>query len=188
MEPRTFIAKGIPLYISLFSVALCMAWAKPRDHYKDDVPDAFKIFRDHAYGVTILDSDGDGELECMTTKRTEYNPEAPSATFVWILKGLNGHEKKNIPFHVRPSNSSHEVLLNFDDDNRDRILTVLYTDYKDCVVLEMPLLGKEECMLVVTREVKDAVPQHCFEHYDSNCYNKVTTYDPDVCSQVEDDF
>ncbi|KAL1439526.1 hypothetical protein MTO96_001291 [Rhipicephalus appendiculatus] len=184
MQPRTSITKVIALYICLFSAAACVAWAKQRDHYKDDVPDAFKIFSDHAYGVTILDSDDDGELECMTTKRTEYNPEAPSATFVWILKGLNGHEKKVIPFHVRPSNSSHEVVINFDDDDRDRTLTVLYTDYKACAVFEMPLLGKEECMLVVTREAKDDVPQNCFEHYDTNCDNKVTSYNPDVCSQV----
>ncbi|KAL1442696.1 hypothetical protein MTO96_030669 [Rhipicephalus appendiculatus] len=41
----------------------------------DDVPDAFKVFGLFPHIVAISDVDNDTVFECLSAKRTEYDPE-----------------------------------------------------------------------------------------------------------------
>ncbi|KAL1443236.1 hypothetical protein MTO96_046057, partial [Rhipicephalus appendiculatus] len=64
------------------------------------------LFEIHPNGVAILDTDEGGDLECLTAVRTKFDKQGPAADYVWILKGLNGHPKRNITVHFKKGGSS----------------------------------------------------------------------------------
>ncbi|KAH6943043.1 hypothetical protein HPB50_014224 [Hyalomma asiaticum] len=47
------------------------------------VPDTFEAFASFPYSVAISDSDNDTMFECVVAKRTEIDPVARTATFLW---------------------------------------------------------------------------------------------------------
>ncbi|XP_077515169.1 uncharacterized protein LOC144125557 isoform X2 [Amblyomma americanum] len=182
---------------SLFSTAVlgvCIllavpeGWCKANHQLKHGVADAFKIFRDFDYGVGILDIDQDGKLDCVTARRTEFDKNGPSATYVWILPGPNGKEKKNVTLHIRAGSAPNKPVFTVGDGGApEQAANFIYADYKTCSVFELPFDGVQECMLWTSKESKDDVPQHCVEQFEDNCDLKNAAYDKDTCSQFEDD-
>ncbi|KAH8009666.1 hypothetical protein HPB51_018963 [Rhipicephalus microplus] len=104
-----------------------------------------QIFEQHEYGIAMLDVDQDGDLDCLTARRTEFDKDAPSATYVWQLKGLNGKEKREITFHFKPGPTPDQAIFTLDDtDGTEHLLKTLYTDYHACALLQLPYAGREE--------------------------------------------
>ncbi|XP_077512303.1 uncharacterized protein LOC144123328 [Amblyomma americanum] len=60
----------------------------------------------------------------------------------------------------------------------------MYTDYKDCVVMEFPFEDHQECLMWVTSEVKDKVPHYCTDQYQDNCEDGVKAYDKESCGEL----
>ncbi|XP_049517582.1 uncharacterized protein LOC119441791 [Dermacentor silvarum] len=144
-----------------------------------------QVFEKHPYGVAILDTDSDGDLDCLTAIRTKFDKDGPTADYVWVLKGLKGHVKKNITFHFQEGDAPDKAFFTVDDADGQKVETrAIYADYQTCAVLEMPYNGYPQCILWATDEVKDNVPSKCTEQFRNNCDVEFTAYDKELCSQV----
>ncbi|XP_049517580.1 uncharacterized protein LOC125943157 [Dermacentor silvarum] len=185
---RYFCSAGY-LGVCAMVFALPSAHAQAEEPLNQDVLDVFKVFEDHDYGIVMLDVDQDGDLDCLTAKRTELDINARTATYVWILKGLHGKEKTRVTFHLKPGPTPDLAVFTLDNaDGPEQIVKLLYTDYDACALLEIPYGGKEECMLWGTSESKNNAPQSCVDQFRQHCGTEVVAYDEDTCSQVDDDL
>ncbi|XP_077486149.1 uncharacterized protein LOC144097278 [Amblyomma americanum] len=64
---------------------------------------------------------------------------------------------------------------------------IYYTNYENCVVGDVDYHG-HQCSLWVKREVKDAVPQDCIDHFVDTCGVIVPPHSRDLCSDDEGDY
>ncbi|XP_077554179.1 uncharacterized protein LOC144169054 [Haemaphysalis longicornis] len=169
----------IGVYTFLFNPSA--ASAGPRSSLPRDTPDVFKLFDHFDYVVAIFDQDEDGDLDCVTNVRTQLDMDVPSATYVWMLKGLNGKERRNATLHMFAGQAQDESQFTWDDESTVNVAHFIYTDYKDCVVVDIPFNNIQQCMLWVTNEVKHNIPQHCVEHYDDICPDPIWKFDRESC-------
>ncbi|KAK8765201.1 hypothetical protein V5799_032188 [Amblyomma americanum] len=178
---RTLLSKGA-FAIFLFLLALPAAQCKAKHQLNHDVVDAFKAIGAVVYSIALFDIDQDGDLDCVTALRTEFDKSVPSATYVWILPGLSGKEKKNVTIHVRAGTSPDKPVLTVGDDGPEQTAKFFYTDYKTCAVFEAPFQGLEECMVWVAKDVIADPPQDCVDEYEDNCDVKHIACDENTCS------
>ncbi|XP_077515171.1 uncharacterized protein LOC144125558 [Amblyomma americanum] len=152
---------------------------------KHDTVDAFKIFENFPSAVALYDIDQDGDLDCMTAERTELSNNPRHATYILSLKGLNGHQARNITFHITPGPTPDIKLFTVNEDYDHELQgRFIYTDYVNCAIDEFPIDNRQECILWVNTEVKDNVPQSCLDQFQENCENGVLAYDEDSCGQL----
>ncbi|XP_077494796.1 uncharacterized protein LOC144105552 isoform X2 [Amblyomma americanum] len=146
--------------------------------------DAFKALAISPYGVALYDIDKDGDLDCLAATRTEFSMDPPRATYILAFKGANGHIT-NFTYHLRqgPTPDTNVVVINNDNDHP---LTnhYFYSDYKNCIVLEFPILNHQECVLWVTRAATENTPQICIDQFQDNCDDGTLTYDKDTCADM----
>ncbi|KAK8775146.1 hypothetical protein V5799_031509, partial [Amblyomma americanum] len=134
---------------ALYVVAFCYATAvvaKLADpggphqlHY--DVADSFKVFENFPFSVAIGDSDHDGVLECIAANRTEIDPAAQTATFVWLFQETDYSPKRDVPFYVKVGDEPGTLTFTVANDPTLREGRYYYTDYENCVVLDMEYHG-----------------------------------------------
>ncbi|KAL1439530.1 hypothetical protein MTO96_001295 [Rhipicephalus appendiculatus] len=169
------------LYVLPLGIPLAVGEAKHK--LRHEVADASKVFEKFPSAVAIFDQDLDGDLDCVTAVRTDLNPETHESTYIWILKGLNGNTPENITLHVKPGATPDTFSLTTGNDNaNEQTADFLYTDYKDCLVVNIPYKNTEQCMLWVADARKDDIPQSCVDYYEDNCDTEKTAYVKDVCS------
>ncbi|KAL1439524.1 hypothetical protein MTO96_001289 [Rhipicephalus appendiculatus] len=146
---RSVFLKGC-LSVCALVLALLSARARGGDPPSQDVPDTFKVFADHDHGIAMFDIDQDGDLDCLTATRTEFDKDIPSATYVWQLGGLNGKELNQITFHFKAGPTPDQAIFTQSGtDGSEQILKTVYTDYKACALFDFPYGGRQECMLQV---------------------------------------
>ncbi|XP_075739707.1 uncharacterized protein LOC119177751 isoform X1 [Rhipicephalus microplus] len=93
---------------------------------------------------------------------------------------------QNISYEVRPGRKPNQFLVkNQDTDEPVQEGTYDYTDYKSCVVMEMPYHDSEECVLWVTWNVVNDIPQDCQDQYEDNCDDAKLAYDKESCGAFE---
>lgn len=144
-----------------------------------------KMFEFFPLAIAMLDTDNDGDLDCLVTVRSNYNEEAHKATYTWLLPGLHGHKKENITFNLREGATPDKpVYTPLDGDGTDKIANFIYSDYHKCTVLDIPYKNKQECILWVTKEALKDIPQYCYDHFEDNCDTKVEAYDEETCRPV----
>ncbi|XP_050043702.2 uncharacterized protein [Dermacentor andersoni] len=163
--------------------ALPLALSNPKRQLEHDMPDVKKVFEGFRAGLALSDIDNDGDLDCVTATQQDYNASVPSVTYVWHLQAVNGHEARNIYFYVCAGDAPGQIL--FKDKNVDGPLqegTVFYSDYKDCIVLDLPYGNSQECMLWISWEAKNNVPQRCTAEYEDTCDDAKLTFDDETCS------
>lgn len=179
----TGIAKAAFAVISLLALGLTNVRGETNHKQERDVVDAFEIFRTIPYAVAVYDVDNDGDLDCLTTVRTDFSEEPLSATYVFLLRGLGGHESRNITYHIKPGPTPDRVPYTMDDDN-DFVQEghFIYTDYKSCTVMEFLFEGKQECLLWTTKDSLHNVPEHCMDEYNDICSDAVKIYDEESCA------
>ncbi|KAH7962458.1 hypothetical protein HPB52_016211 [Rhipicephalus sanguineus] len=134
-----------------------------------------EVFDNFASAVAVFDVDKDGDLDCLSTVRIDYDKDASTATYVWLLRSLNGHD----------ANVKKYFIYIIAADEPLQIGTYHYSDYKNCIVMEMPYHGDDECVLWVSEKAIDDVPQACQDHYEDNCEDAKLSYDKDSCSIME---
>ncbi|KAL1442794.1 hypothetical protein MTO96_030626, partial [Rhipicephalus appendiculatus] len=159
---------------------------KGKHQLKHEVTDAKAVFDNFASAVAVFDVDKDGDLDCLSTVRLDYDKNASTATYFWILKNMNGHESHNISFLVGPGPAPNQFLVkDKDSDEPVQIGTYDYSDYKNCIIMEMPYHGSDECVLWVSENVIDDIPQHCLDHYEDNCEDAKLAYDKGSCTMMD---
>ncbi|XP_077547636.1 uncharacterized protein LOC144159841 [Haemaphysalis longicornis] len=111
--------------------------------------------------IAIFDQDKDGDLDCVYSKRVNYDETTHEAAYTWFLQGDN-------------------------DKGTEYAATVHYSDYKDCLIIELPFHTTLECVLWISVEVKDNIPQTCIDMYEDNCDNTPPIYSQNTCDEEED--
>ncbi|KAL3246720.1 hypothetical protein MRX96_057453 [Rhipicephalus microplus] len=184
MAPVSQVILNSLTIICLISVPL--STGKAKHQLKHEIADVKKVFDNFDSVVAIFDIDKDGDLDCLSGARTYYDKHSSTATYVWFLKGLNGHKAQNISYEVRPGPKPNQFLFkNQDTDEPVQEGTYDYTDYKSCVVMEMPYNDSEECVLWVTWNVVNDIPQDCQDQYEDNCDDAKLAYDKESCGAFE---
>ncbi|KAL1416341.1 hypothetical protein MTO96_028064 [Rhipicephalus appendiculatus] len=110
--------------------------------------------------VAIFASKDDADLECVSARRTHFNEKTHTATYVWILKGHRGSQRRPLRFDVWQGPEQNQV--NF--------------------------VIKGKCMLWVTKRVEDNVPQDCIDQFVDICGAAVPEYSRDLCKDDDDDY
>uniref|UniRef100_A0A6M2D4B8 Putative lipocalin-5 1 n=1 Tax=Rhipicephalus microplus TaxID=6941 RepID=A0A6M2D4B8_RHIMP len=145
---------------------------------------AFTVFENFPFALAVFDMDQDGDLDCVSAIRTQFDKSEPSATYVWMFKGNN---PRNVTFHIKPGPTFDTSTYTMDDDYEHEYHANFYfSDYKNCVIFGMPHLDTDECMLWVTKKVKDDVPPICTDKYKENCDMQVMAYDQETCGEYAD--
>nr|XP_037285364.1 uncharacterized protein LOC119178271 [Rhipicephalus microplus] len=101
------------LYVLPLGILFTVGDAK--HELKHDVADAFEVYENFPSVVAIFDQDLDGDLDCVQSVRTYLDPEAHEATYVWILKGLNGMKPENLTFHLKPGATADTSVFTMDN-------------------------------------------------------------------------
>ncbi|XP_077544643.1 uncharacterized protein LOC144157745 [Haemaphysalis longicornis] len=149
-----------------------------------EVVNPTKVYENFPAVEVIFDQDQDGDLDCALNKRIDYDVTTNTATYVWYLRGGNSGESRNITFHMKPGPTPDTAIFTTDDDETtENVARFIYTDYKNCVVGEIPFNGNLECMLWVPAEVKNRVPQKCIDMFEDNCDEKISAYSVDLCNE-----
>ncbi|KAH7938538.1 hypothetical protein HPB49_024983 [Dermacentor silvarum] len=148
-----------------------------------DVPDAFKVFAAFPYAVAISDADNDTIFECLTTMRKDFDPESKTVTYVWSISDGPGKRKHVSLHHTAGATPDATNFTVGKDSNEVEVAYVIWSDYKDCAITEVPHFA-DQCTLWVSKEVEDLVPEYCLEQFHDACGVMVPLHDSDLC---EDD-
>ncbi|KAH7961748.1 hypothetical protein HPB52_011864 [Rhipicephalus sanguineus] len=166
-----------------------LAQGEAKRRLQHDVTDAFKMFRNFPVAIAMFDTDKDGDLDCLATVRSNFDEEGHKATYTWLLPGLNGHEKKNITFDLREGASPDKPIYTPEDgDGSDKVANFIYSDNKQCTVLEIPYKNELQCILWVNPKIVKDVPQHCLDYYEDNCDMPNPAYDDETSPAIREDL
>ncbi|XP_049528026.1 uncharacterized protein LOC125947404 [Dermacentor silvarum] len=140
--------------------------------------------------VAIFTSSDEADLECVSARRTHFNWETRTATYVWILKGHRGTQRRPLRFDAWQGPQPNQVnFLLKGNPSKEGTATVHYTDYKNCFVATFPSsVYGGQCMMWVTKEVEDNVPQDCIDQFEDICDVEVSAYNHDLCKDDDDDY
>ncbi|XP_077554178.1 uncharacterized protein LOC144169052 [Haemaphysalis longicornis] len=109
--------------------------------------------------------------------------DIPSTIYFWMFKGHNGHDRKNITLHIHSGLSPDKPVFSMNDDTTLYTADLIYTDYKDCVIMDFPFKGLEECMMWITKDLLYSIPQHCLEQFDDICPAQTWIFDQETCGE-----
>ncbi|XP_077538780.1 uncharacterized protein LOC144151557 [Haemaphysalis longicornis] len=152
-----------------------------------EIVDSFQVFTHFPYTVAISDSDNDTIFECVKGNRTEIDPEALTATFVWIFPETESSPREEIPFYVKVGEAPGTLSFTVGEDPTEREGIYYYSDYEKCTVLDMEFRG-HQCILWMPLKYKDDAPKECIEHFEDACGVIVAPNRRDLCEDGEGDY
>lgn len=165
-----------------FSLYPSPGFADPNTSLERNTTDVFKIIQRFDHVVSIFDEDHDDDLDCESTERMELDMDTRSATYLWMFKAHTGRYKKNITLRFLPGPSPDKSLFTLDNHPTKYLAHFVYTDYKDCFVVDLPLHGNQECILWVTSGI-NAAPRNCIEQFDDICHIQTWAFDEETCGR-----
>uniref|UniRef100_A0A6M2CJR1 Putative lipocalin-5 1 n=1 Tax=Rhipicephalus microplus TaxID=6941 RepID=A0A6M2CJR1_RHIMP len=143
--------------------------------------DALSVMNNAVAIYSTLDS----PLEhCFSAELTALRPEDQLATYVFQLQTPLGYIQMP-PFCVNLTTSaSGEFLFGpCGDLFPDFPANVLYFNGENCIIASVVLFGARQCMMGVTKEFKDSVPEECTQQFDQHCGPKrYTLYSKEECT------
>ncbi|XP_070380339.1 uncharacterized protein [Dermacentor albipictus] len=144
-----------------------------------DVPDSFKIISSWESALSVGDSDSDSMFDCLTANRTKIDFVKQTATFVWILPETDHSPRQELTFSVRPGPRPGTMEMTLGDDPTVLEGIFYYMD-DNCLVMDLEYHG-HQCLLWVRKEVKDLVPQECFERFSDACGEPLREHRRELC-------
>ncbi|KAL1486469.1 hypothetical protein MTO96_031371, partial [Rhipicephalus appendiculatus] len=145
------------------------------------------VFQSFPYVLSLSDSDNDTIFECMEANRTEFDPVAKTATFVWIFRPPGSSNKIYVPLPQRVGNEPGTIEFRIPGDPTVREGRLYYTDYDTCAVLDMEILG-HQCALWVRRDTVQSLPQECIDQFEDTCGVIVPQQRRQLCADPEIGF
>ncbi|XP_077538608.1 uncharacterized protein LOC144151431 [Haemaphysalis longicornis] len=173
---KLFVVSVAFLYLSLPSDG---GWGPHK--LQREVPDAFKTFAEFPFAIGIADNDNDTIFECLTARRHNFDPVAKTVTYDWSLNTGPGQERYILSLHHTAGDTPDAAPFTVNDGDTVYDGYVVYTDYKDCAVTEVPFWNNEQCTLWVSEALKDLVPTHCLRQFHDICGVAVPLRDSDLC-------
>ncbi|XP_037579691.2 uncharacterized protein LOC119462415 [Dermacentor silvarum] len=149
-----------------------------------EIADTLEVFRSFPYVVSITDSNNDTIFECMEANRTEFDPVAMTATFVWIFRAPGSSNRIEIPVPQKVGQEPGTVEFLDPQDGTPREGKIYYTDYDTCAILDFEILG-HQCALWVPRDVVYSVPQECIEQFEDTCGVLVPERRRELCADSD---
>ncbi|KAH6927712.1 hypothetical protein HPB50_007494 [Hyalomma asiaticum] len=52
-----------------------------------------QLFEVFPFAIAAFDADQDGDLDCLTAIREDYDTQMHYAKYLWVFPGVNGHKK-----------------------------------------------------------------------------------------------
>ncbi|XP_077512305.1 uncharacterized protein LOC144123330 isoform X1 [Amblyomma americanum] len=93
--------------------------------------------------------------------------------------------RKNMTLHLRQGATPDKPVCTVNASSGPwEICEFIYSDYKNCTIVDLPYEGTEQCIMFVPQEVKDDVSQECKEQFEHFCEMEVMAYDKESCSAV----
>ncbi|KAL3248429.1 hypothetical protein MRX96_056488 [Rhipicephalus microplus] len=120
----------------------------------------------------MADTDDSGDLDCMITHRTKFSKQPPRFG-------------RAITYHIKPGPTIDTTEFTVDDDySHVSQAHFLFSDYKDCILMELPIYDKPECVLWTKEKNADNVPAICKQQLEEKCENATISYDEKTCNPV----
>ncbi|XP_077486799.1 uncharacterized protein LOC144098142 [Amblyomma americanum] len=181
-----FTTAAVAVVAAHAALVFAPARGKAAHRLARNVTDTFEVFARFPYVVLAYTSGDDPEFQCLTNKRVQLDMNAKTATYVWMFKGHHGTKKKNVVIHLSAGDTPDKVIFTLNDDSIQRWEAhFVYTDYKNCAIVEIPYNG-EQCQLWVSKRVKENVPQHCLDQLKDICDISVEEYSKESCENYTD--
>ncbi|XP_077489361.1 uncharacterized protein LOC144100215 [Amblyomma americanum] len=177
----------------LLLAGLCMATAVvaklgppagPQKLQRDEI-DTFEVVVNFPNAVAIADSDNNALLQCLSATRTELDQEALTATYVWKFQKAENLDEREITFHIAPGEKPGTLDMTIGDDPTPKEAIMYYAD-KNCIVMDVED-SDHHCLLWLRRELKDAAPPVCIDHFADVCGVDVPEHSRDLCIDGEGD-
>ncbi|XP_049517677.1 uncharacterized protein LOC119441915 isoform X3 [Dermacentor silvarum] len=166
-----------------------LASGEAKHQLKHDVTDAFKMFEALPYGIAAFDVDNDGDLDCAMVVRQDLDENTKTATYMMVLPSVNGRKAENHTYHMSEGLTPDKPFFTMDDGaDGEQTANFIYTNYKNCAVVDFPFNKRESCGLWVTKDAVHSVPQECVDQFEDNCDMEVAVFDDETCKGVLDNI
>ncbi|XP_077486321.1 uncharacterized protein LOC144097477 isoform X1 [Amblyomma americanum] len=149
-----------------------------------DPTDSFSVMEQFKNVVAISDADNETIFECLSATRTNIDPETHTATYNFLFSA----SRVTLPFRISRGEVPGTVTFTVAEDLMPLEGQVYYTDFENCVVVAAEFYDQDRCILWTRREVKDAVPQDCIDHFVDTCGVIVPQHSRDLCPDGEGDY
>ncbi|KAL1467953.1 hypothetical protein MTO96_041807, partial [Rhipicephalus appendiculatus] len=107
-----------------------------------EVTDAFKVLGSFSDNAAVRDVNRDPMFHCLRATRTNFNPEAPSATFDWSLNAGKGKPRRHAMVKYTSGDAPDVIFSSIDSDPSTRKEgRIIYTDYANCGISVMESFG-----------------------------------------------
>ncbi|XP_037510179.1 uncharacterized protein LOC119386960 isoform X1 [Rhipicephalus sanguineus] len=174
------------LILSALFLAVPMASGKAKHQLKHDTTDAFKLLEVFPYAIALFDADQDGDLECVMMLKEHLDQNKKTTSYVMLLPPLNGRPAENHTYHAREGAAPDKLLFTLDDGVDEQSVNFIYTNYKNCVVVDIPFKNKQSCGLWVKKDALHSLPQECLDQFEDNCDMAFSRFDDETCKGLFD--
>ncbi|KAL1482283.1 hypothetical protein MTO96_033897 [Rhipicephalus appendiculatus] len=163
-----------------------LATATPTHNLQRERVDTFRTIGAFPRVVAISTSTNDTSFKCLSAVRTNYDAEAKTASYVWLLRGHGGTQRRNVTFTITAADVPDQAKYFVDADNTTVYTGYThYTDLQNCLITTVTYRDHDHCLLWVKRSVAHAVPQNCLDNYEAKCDVRVPIFDNDLCNDDE---
>lgn len=178
-------ALKLSVFLVLFVVVVTARRNRPSPS-PADVDEWYRVIDAFPRVVAISTSSNHTNFKCLSGRRTSFDAATKTASYVWHLKRQGHGPRRTIVFDIEFGNSTHPSTYYVNND-RTRALhaQVIFTDYENCVVSQIPTHDHEHCALWVKRSVANRVPQECLDRYERACDVRVPVFDKSLCTEEE---
>ncbi|XP_070388315.1 uncharacterized protein [Dermacentor albipictus] len=177
------------LLISALLLEVPIASGKAKHQLKHDVTDAFKMFEVFPYAIAAFDADDDGDLDCAMVVRQQLDENQKKAAYVFVLPPVNGHQPENHTYYVKEGSTTDKPVYTVDDGaDGEKTANAIYSNYKNCAVVDFPFKMRQSCGLWVTKDVLHSIPQECTDQFEDNCDKAVAVFDDESCKGLFDNI
>ncbi|KAH7966885.1 hypothetical protein HPB49_020267 [Dermacentor silvarum] len=149
------------------------------------VTDAFKVFEVFPQAVAVFDADDDGDLDCVVVVRQHLDENSKTASYLWLLPSLNGRQAENHTNYLKEGPTPDKPVFIADDGaDGEQTANFLYTNYKNCVVVDIPFKKRRSCGLWVSPDAVHSFPHECTDQFEDSCDMTVSVFDDETCEGV----
>uniref|UniRef100_A0A131YL81 Lipocalin n=1 Tax=Rhipicephalus appendiculatus TaxID=34631 RepID=A0A131YL81_RHIAP len=141
-----------------------------------DAAGVIKMISTFNYLVFISDSENNTVFECTSAKRLYVDPEALSATYLWMFP-ITGRE---VLLRIHDGGPPGIVQFEMYKDDLPREAIVYYTNYENCAIIQADIHG-EQCILWTNDKVEKAVPRDCVDYFVDSCGVIAPAHSRDLC-------
>nr|XP_054932618.1 uncharacterized protein LOC129387568 isoform X1 [Dermacentor andersoni] len=111
-----------------------------------------QMFEVFPYAIAAFEADDDGDLDCGMVVRQDVDQNRKTAVYVLVLPSLNGRQAENQTMYIKEGPTTDRLVFTTDDGaDGGGILNYIYTNNKNCAVVDFPFKKRQSKNLYSTR-------------------------------------